>query len=345
MRRFRLAVPLAGRVVGVLMVTLASVAFADSPPRIIGISHITFHVSDVDTAKAFYGDYLGYDVKKNPASSYAVQHPDIAKFAINSDQSIDLIQEKTLGDRLVNLTFRTDNPEALRQLFKSRGIAVPEKILQFEFDHQPIANLSSSFSIMDPDGHILSFEKPGTYFSLPVSQRAISSRMTHAGILVSSADASIKFYRDQLGFAETWRGSRDNKILSWVNLKVPDGNDYVEFMLYSKLAEPTKRGTQHHICLEVPDVKKAWEILKTRSLPKECKAPTEMKTGVNGKRQINLFDPDGTRIEIMEPATFDGRPVQPSTAPAPQGEPLITELMHAKAAEGVPHYVTRATSP
>jgi catechol 2,3-dioxygenase-like lactoylglutathione lyase family enzyme len=163
--------------------------------------------------------------------------------------------------------------------------------------------------------------------------------MSHAGLLVSDLTASMKFYTDDLGFAETWRGSRNKQILSWVNLKVPDGNDYVEFMLYSQAPPPaTGRGTQHHICLEVPDVKKAWDVLQTRTLPKECKAPTEMKTGVNGKRQINLFDPDGTRVEIMEPGTIDGRPVAPSTAPAPKGEPLITELLHSKAAEGVPAF-------
>ena len=43
-----------------------------------------------------------------------------------------------------------------------------------------------------------------------------------------------------------------------------------------------------------------------------------MKVGVNGKRQINYFDPDGTRVEIMEPTTVDGKPRPPSTAPLPR---------------------------
>ena len=42
-----------------------------------------------------------------------------------------------------------------------------------------------------------------------------------------------------------------------------------------------------------------------------------MRVGRNGRRQINLYDPDGTRVEIMEPRTADGKPVPPSTAPAP----------------------------
>jgi hypothetical protein len=43
-----------------------------------------------------------------------------------------------------------------------------------------------------------------------------------------------------------------------------------------------------------------------------------MHLGINRKRQANLFDPDGTRTEIMEPNTIDGKPTPSSTAPAPQ---------------------------
>jgi lactoylglutathione lyase len=44
----------------------------------------------------------------------------------------------------------------------------------------------------------------------------------------------------------------------------------------------------------------------------------EMRTGINRKRQLNLFDPDGTRSELMEPATIDGTPTPSSTAPPPR---------------------------
>jgi lactoylglutathione lyase len=46
--------------------------------------------------------------------------------------------------------------------------------------------------------------------------------------------------------------------------------------------------------------------------------PIVEHTGINRKRQANLFDPDGTRIELMEPDTIDGKPTPPSTAPPPQ---------------------------
>jgi lactoylglutathione lyase len=46
-----------------------------------------------------------------------------------------------------------------------------------------------------------------------------------------------------------------------------------------------------------------------------------IQVGVNRKRQVNLFDPDGTRIELMEPNTIDGTPALSSTAPPPRQGP------------------------
>ena len=45
--------------------------------------------------------------------------------------------------------------------------------------------------------------------------------------------------------------------------------------------------------------------------------PLTIQTGVNRKRQLNLYDPDGTRVELMEPRTVDGIPAPSSSAPPP----------------------------
>jgi len=56
-------------------------------------------------------------------------------------------------------------------------------------------------------------------------------------------------------------------------------------------------------------------ILESRKIYAQ---PIEAKTGVNRKRQANLYDPDGTRTEIMEPGTIDGKPASSSGAYAPR---------------------------
>jgi lactoylglutathione lyase len=128
----------------------------------------------------------------------------------------------------------------------------------------------------------------------------------------------MKFYRDILGFQEFWRGSPTPKELSWVNMRVPDGEDYVEFMLYSKPPEDKELGVKNHVCLVVPSVEKAVATLQTRATHTAYARPIEMRVGVNRKRQVNVFDPDGTRIELMEANTVDGKPTPSSTAPAPR---------------------------
>ena len=152
-----------------------------------------------------------------------------------------------------------------------------------------------------------------------MSSVRFSDRMAHFGIIVGNVEASMKFYRDILGFVETWRGARNPDRLDWINVRVPDGNDYIEFMLYSQLPEETKRGSQHHICLFVPDIEKARATIASRAAKAEYTRPLEVKTGVNRKRQLNLIDPDGTRVELMEPVTVDGKPTPSSPAPPPRG--------------------------
>src|SRR6185436_7959500 len=47
------------------------------------------------------------------------------------------------------------------------------------------------------------------------------------------------FYGGILGFEEIWRGSAaSSPTLSWVNMRVPDGTDYLEFMALRRGARP-----------------------------------------------------------------------------------------------------------
>jgi catechol 2,3-dioxygenase-like lactoylglutathione lyase family enzyme len=149
----------------------------------------------------------------------------------------------------------------------------------------------------------------------------ISPRIYHAGYLVADADKTEDFYK-MLGFTETWRGGANPKELSWINMKVPDGDDYVELMLYRALPEASKWGVRNHLSLVVSDIDKSAAELKARSYFRTYGKELTIATGVNQKRQSNLYDPDGTRVEIMEPNTITGKPTPPSTAPPPPPAPL-----------------------
>jgi lactoylglutathione lyase len=55
---------------------------------------------------------------------------------------------------------------------------------------------------------------------------------------------------------------------------------------------------------------------KARPAAQEYPCPLEIRTGTNRKRPMNLCDPGGTRLELREPHTVDGKPAASSTAAA-----------------------------
>ena len=87
----------------------------------------------------------------------------------------------------------------------------------------------------------------------------------------------------------------------WVSMRVPDGTDWLEYMLNQPHPTPKVRGVMNHLALGVPSVKAAYETLAQRGL----KMSEPPKIGRDGKWQLNLYDPNLTRVELMEP-----KPVQ-----------------------------------
>jgi len=301
-----------------LALGLALAAQAQEPgrPRITGLAHIALRVSDMEKSRAFYKDFLGFGEPfslNNPDGSLAMTF-----IKIDDEQYIELFPGLDPGaDRLHHIALQTDDAERMRVFLKARGVKVP--------DHVPKGRIGNlNFNIQDPDGHTVeiveyapdgwSVREKGKF--MPAGR--ISTHMMHLGILVGDLDAAIKFYADVLGFREFWRGSSDGKTLSWVNLKVPEGNDYIEFMLYRDLPAANHRGVYHHLCLETPDAASALTALEARPYRKSYARTLEVRTGINRRRQLNLFDPDGTRTELMEPVTVDGKPPLSSSAPPPR---------------------------
>ncbi len=267
-------------------------------PLITGIAHIAFQVSDLAKARAFYGELLGYD------EAFQVFKPDgslaLTYFKVNERQYIEIFPDlpPDKDDRLSHIAFETTDLEALRIYLLSKGVKAPEKVNQGRD-----GNLN--FTVTDPDGHRVEFvqyrdgslhrKAKGRY----ISSRRISDRILHTGLTVADQAAADKFYKDILGFSEIWRGGRDETSLNWINMRVPDGTDYLEYMLVT--GKPTRQqlGSLHHVALLVPDIQKALETVRERaSDPATVRSP---QVGRNRRWQLNLFDPDGSRAELMEP--------------------------------------------
>ena len=285
-------------------------------PRILGVAHMALFVSDLQKSRAFYEGFLGYE------EPYALKREDgsdrIAFIKINEDQYLELFSESPKQDGHLNhISFSTDSAEAMRDYLVSKDVKVPDKVGKGKIGN-------SNFNITDPDGHTVEIVQyqPDSWTRREkekyIPQTRISTRIAHVGVTVAALDPAMKFYGDVLGLHEFWRGSSSGKTLSWVNMRVPDGDDYLEFMLYATPLDSEQMGVKNHVCLLVPDIERAVARLEASPARKSYSRTIEIKTGVNGKRQANLFDPDGTRIELMEPNTADGKLVPSSSAPAPR---------------------------
>ena len=162
----------------------------------------------------------------------------------------------------------------------------------------------------DPDGHPLAFVQrdwpPEDRSPGPGASRVkapLSTRILHAGLTVRDEAAANRFYKDILGFGEIWRGGRSEGTTDWINMRVPDGTDYLEYMLVSSPPDRRQRGVLHHVALLVPDIQAAWEAAGARTPAAKRARLGPPNVGRNGRWQLNLYDGDGTRTELMEPFT------------------------------------------
>lgn len=317
---------LAKLIVATAIVSSLQAQEALTRPKVLGVAHMAVYVNDLAKTRQFYKNFLGFGQpftlpnKENTGTR-------IAFVKVNDYQYIEIFNEKDRGEGQLNhISFYTDDADRMYAYLKSKGV----EVMSDKGSVGKGKTGNKNFNVRDPDGHIVEIVgyQPDSWTARDYGKfmppTRISDHIMHVGVLVGDLDKANHFYHDILGFREFWRGSSSPRMLSWVNMRVPDGQDYLEFMLYNKLPEPDNRGTKNHMSLMVPDAQKALAELKKREAAGLYHAPEgkelAIQVGVNRKRQINLYDPDGTRIELMEPNTVDGKPAPSSTAPPPHPE-------------------------
>jgi len=274
-----------------LALWVSSTAQAPSRPAIVGLDHVAFKTSDVEAAQRFYGELLGYPVVQPRAAD--------APLLVRVNRRQAIVLEPGLApdvdDRLSHIAFATSDLTALKSYLDARGVAA----------HGPESRTCGRVSLRmaDPDGNVVEFVQEDVIVAAPPVSRYVplSTRLYHTGVAIRDEARAHAFYREVLGLEEIWRGGADPARTSWVNMRVPDGTDYVEYMLNDKPPTRQQLGSQHHACLLVPDIQGAWEAVRART-PAAARADLQKpRIGRNNKWQLNLFDKDGTRVELMEP--------------------------------------------
>ena len=259
-------------------------------PPVVGIDHVAFRTSNPAAARAFYGDLLGLGIREGSTVLTVTISPRQRVF-------VEPGLPAETDERLGHIALATTNLDALAAYLRERGQQIDGPSMR-----SPCG--SRAIRVTDPDGHTIELVQESAIERGPLaSNSAVSARLLHAGVTVKNEAAANAFYRDLLGMDEIWRGGADPAKTSWVNMRVPDGTDYLEYMLRDAPSTRRQIGVDHHICLLVPDIQAAWERVQQKTVPAKRAALEPPRIGRNRKWQLNLYDLDGTRVELMEPFT------------------------------------------
>jgi catechol 2,3-dioxygenase-like lactoylglutathione lyase family enzyme len=255
-------------------------------PHILGIDHVSFYTTAPDGINKLYGDVLGL------ASAAPVESGGTVRYMIGAQWvGYGAAPDAKATDRMDHVAFTTDNIVALRRYLAAQGIQAPQ--IQGRSDH------SLFFVVNDPEGHRIEFVErgPGEVAHAPAT--AVSHHMIHTGFVVYHREAEDHFYRDILGFRPYWHGGMKDGDTDWVALQVPDGTDWLEYMLNQPAHMDLQlTGVMNHISLGVADMKKAQATMEAHGW--KAHGDEQAEIGKDGKWQLDVFDPDLSRVELME---------------------------------------------
>jgi catechol 2,3-dioxygenase-like lactoylglutathione lyase family enzyme len=206
----------------------------------------------------------------------------------------------------LEVSLLTDNLGQLRRFLEANGIKIEQNTSYPGAPARPVVT-------HDPEGHQISFVE-STYMTSTRDLSTDAVRIIHAGFVVNDRATEDKFYKDILGFNVYWHGGMKEGEDNWVDMQVPDGTDWIEYMLgVSPNASHKTLGVMNHIALGVPDIHAA----QLQLIKNGWKGTEEPKIGRDGKWQLNLYDPDETRVELMEFKPTKEPCCSPYTGPHP----------------------------
>ena len=262
----------------------------DAPkrPRITGIDRIRLYVTDVDESRDFYSKLIG--VRAGGSICSDTPHPCLTvgyRF-----QSLELEKAPGGGTKnwLSSIVFATDDVSQMRRYLVAHGVTV-SRIHRDSYDKHTYA---AHFDVRDPEGNPISFIQR---FSLAVDDFRPNVPIIHAGFVVNDMAAENRFYVDVLGFKLYWYGGMKDDGVDWYELQVPDGDNWIEYMLnIPSTADHKALGAQNHFSFGVRNIEAAAEQLRKNGAEKIAGPGI----GRDGKRGLNVYDPDDTRVEVTE---------------------------------------------
>lgn len=275
-------------------VTVATAQTAPARPKITGISHLAVYTSDPAATEHFYTVTVGAAKLADPENAEGV------RYAISPTQFVEVLPLPPGAgvNRLDHTAWDTESAEGMRKYLRAKGWKTPARLSRG-------SDGSRWFEVLDPEGNRVQFIEPPAHPKPVNAPNAIGHHIIHIGFLVHSAAAENAFYRDLLGFRPYWWGGMKDGEVDWVSQQVPDGHDWLEYMLGAGAGKgipagmtQNRLGVMDHFSVGEVSVPDTYAVLVKgdRLTGRHDQGP---KIGKDGKYQFNLYDPDGIRLELM----------------------------------------------
>ena len=274
---------------------LAGHSFCQERPKITSVSHLSVYTSDAAKTELFYVHDLGAFKAADP------QNPTGVRYYFNAIQFVEVLPLPAgppSTNRFDHAGYNTANAEELRKYLAAHDVSVPAVVSR-------ASDGSQYFEVKDPEGNRIQFVQPPAH-QLAVPVNPLSSHMIHVGYIIHDISKEDTFYRSILGFRPYWHGGATEDSSDWTSLQMPDGTDWVEYMkvkgpettgIPAEMSQQTA-GVLDHFSLGVQNIEKAVDLLYTGD--RLTARHSDPKIGRDGKWQVNLYDPDGIRAELME---------------------------------------------
>jgi catechol 2,3-dioxygenase-like lactoylglutathione lyase family enzyme len=282
-------------------------------PAITGVSHISLYAANPAESEKFYVHDLGGIKGDDPENTRGTRY----YFAPTQFvEVLPLPAGPASINRLDHVAFITTNAERLRDYLASKQIAVAKRT-------ERGGDGSEWLDVLDPEGNKIEFVQPPSHLpDIPVNP--LSSHIIHVGFIVHDRAREDRFFRTLLGFRPYWFGGMKDDVPTWISQQVPDGTDWLEYMIVGTpeshgipaTLSAADLGVLDHFSLGVTSTHAAYTLLWNGDrLKGQTNTP---KIGRDAKWQLNLLDPDGTRAELMELHAIGKPCCSAFTAPDPQ---------------------------
>ena len=292
------------------LLLLATLSFAQEAkrPKITAIDHVDFYTTDAAKNDHLYSELLGL------AHAKPIEPGQTQRYLVGSSQWVGYspAPDASVKNRMDHVALTTDDAETMKKYLAGKGNqrpAIADQMARWqqiifgegpgELHHRicPAGKIDSRGGGKERSG-FAAHDSCGICGPQPGSRKQVLHR--HARI------PSLLVWRHEGRQGRLGRATG------------PEGRDWVEYMLNIKPdADLQTVGVMNHISLGVADMKQTQAKIESRGWKSNSREHYQL--GRDGKVQLNIYDPDLTRVELMEFKPREKPCCSEFTAPHPDG--------------------------